>query len=448
MSQPETSSPVPAYPSIAGATLLQGHMPEMQADTYGFYLRQHRAHGDSLRFRAYPGVNFYSFASAEAMHHILIKGRQKYSRGRRWSNIVSYIGGNGIVTSMGEVWKRQRQTMTPSFQPAQVERYASRVVQNALDLVSKGQQLAQGTEINVSRAMMTLGLINISDILFDYDIRSDAVAFSEAMMDGFFFINRFIQNPLTPPRFLPLPINQRFKRNKALADEVVRKIIAAARKDSEDCMIGALVRSGNSDRQLHDEIITLLMAGHDTLSTALSWAWYLLARHPEVLKKVQAELDAELQGQPPTAESIERLTYTKMVFKETLRLYPSAWAIHRLAEEADEVCGHPVRRGSSVVLPVYVTHRHPAYWKHPDAFYPEHFAKEEADSRPRFAYAPFGAGEHVCIGAHLAQFEGVLIMATILQKFTPMLKDNAPVSPVVNFTLKPERDIIGIAVRR
>ncbi len=433
------------YPDAGHGTLLRGHMPEMQRDTYDFYLRRHNELGDSLRFRAFPGINFYSFASAEAVHQILIKNRAKYSRGARWSRIVSYIGGSGIVTSTGDTWRNQRQTVTPYFQPAHVDQYIDLVVRNTGEVADRWAAMGAGADINISTEMMLLGLVNVSDILFNYDIRPHAQRFSEAMMDGFQYINRFIQNPLTPPRFLPLAANRQFNRNKAAADAVVRDIIAAVRDDAEDCMINALIRAGNTNQQLHDEIITLLMAGHDTLSTALAWAWRLLAAHPDVLAKVKTELDTELGSAPVTAETIEKLVYTRMVFKETLRLYPSAWAIHRFAEEADVIDGYPVRKGSSVVLPVYVTHRMPKYWRHPDAFYPEHFSKAESETRPRFAYYPFGAGEHVCVGGHLATVEGIAILATLLQRFTPVVTDTAPVAPLVNFTLKPARNIVAQA---
>lgn len=436
------------YPSIKGTRLLTGHMAEMQQDTYGFYKRHHAEHGDNLKFDTFFGMNFYSFASPEAMHHILIKARKKYSRGRRWSHVVSFIGGNGIITSKGELWQQQRQRITPYFQPAHIEQYLGTVAQNAADMAKRWQELPTGADINVSREMMKLGLVNISDILFNYDMRERAEDFSAAMMDGFTYINRFIQDPLTPPRFLPTKSNRNFKKNKAVADDIVREIVAVVRKDDEDCLINALVKAGNSDRQLHDEIITLLMAGHDTVSTALAWSWLLLSKHPEALEKAQEEIDRELQGATPTAESLERLPYTRMIFKETLRLYPSAWAIHRFAEEPDEVDGLPVRKWSSVVLPVYVTHRHPAHWKHPDRFWPEHFSKEESDGRARFAFIPFGGGEHVCPGAHLANTEGALILAALLQKVTPAMKDEAEISPLVSFTLKPERDIVGRAVAR
>lgn len=437
-----------SYPVLKKTSVLMGHMPEMQKDTYGFYLKQHHEFGEALRFNAFPTINFYSFAAPDAIHHILIKSRHKYSRGKRWSGIVSLVGGNGIVTSTGELWQQQRQRVTPYFQPAHVDQYAEKIVKNTLSLIERGEALPEGSEINVSRAMMSLGLINVSDILFNYDIRKDVDVFTDAMMDGFFYINRFIQNPLTPPSFLPTKANLLFKQKKAVADAVVKKIIAAVRQEDEHCMINSLVKAGNSDQQLHDEIMTLLMAGHDTLSTALAWTWYLLAQHPDVLQKVQHELDTELQGAPPTAQSIDRLVYTRMVFKETLRLYPSAWAIHRFAEEADEIDGYAIRKGSSVVVPVYVTHRNPNYWRYPDRFYPEHFSKEESEGRPRFAYIPFGAGEHVCVGAQLATIEGILILATILQKFVPILKDNNPIHALVNFTLKPERDVFGVIQKR
>lgn len=442
-----TTQPCKPYPDIEGALPLFGHMPEMQRDTYGFYLRHHRAQGDSLRFKAYPFINFYSFATPDALHHILIKARQKYSRGARWSRIVSYIGGNGIVTSTGDVWEKQRRAITPYFQPAHVDKYAALIVRNTAEIAARWEQSA-GSRINISREMMALGLINISDMLFNYNIRPKVEAFGTSMMDGFLYINRFIQNPLTPPRFLPLEVNRRFARDKAVADSVVHDMIRTIRKDEDDSMVNALVRAGNTDRQLHDEIITLLMAGYDTLSTALGWCWYLLARHPQVLARVQQELNSTLGNDMPSAQSAEKLVYLRMVFKETLRLYPSAWAIHRFSEEADEVMGMPVRKGSSVVLPLYVTHRHPAYWRHPDEFFPEHFSKEESEGRPRFAYMPFGAGEHVCVGAHLAGMEALLILATLLQRCTPVMADNRDIQPLVNFTLKPEMDIEAVAAPR
>ena len=442
-----TTPPSTPYPVIDGARPLLGHMPEMQRDTYGFYLRHHRAAGDALRFNAYPFINFYSFAAPDALHHILVKARHKYSRGARWSRIVSYIGGNGIVTSTGEVWEKQRRAVTPYFQPAHVDKYTGMIVRNAAEMAEGWLRAGPDAPLNVSRAMMSLGLVNISDMLFNYDIRPRVETFARAMVDGFYYINRFIQNPLTPPRFLPLPVNRRFARDKETADAVVRDIIAAVRKDDENCMIGALVRAGNTDRQLHDEIITLLMAGYDTLSTALAWAWYLLARNPAALGKAREELRAVLGPHGlPDAQNVEKLAYLRMVFKETLRLYPSAWAIHRFSEAPDEVMGRPVRKGSSVVLPLYVTHRHRDFWKHPDAFHPEHFDKTEAEGRPRFAYLPFGAGEHVCVGAHLAGMEGVLILATLLQRLTPRLATNAEIAPLVNFTLKPAEDIMALAV--
>jgi cytochrome P450 len=437
------------YPQLDSRALpLQGHMREMQRDTYDFYLRQHAAHGGCLKFNSFPGMHFYSFTSSEAIHHVLIKARAKYSRGRRWSHIVSFIGGQGLVTSTGELWQEQRKLLQPYFQPAFIDKYMGTVVKNTVELADGWAKLPAGADINMSRAMMRLGLVNISDLMFNYDIRAKAEVFSEAMMDSFRYINRFVQNPLTPPRFLPTKFNRDFRKNKKIADDIVQEIIGVVRQEHEDCMVAALVKAGNSDRQLHDEIITLLMAGHDTLSTALAWTWRLLAQHPDVLKKLQDELDTELKGALPDAQNIERLVYTKMVYKETLRLYPSVWALHRVVEEPDEIEGYPVKRFSSVVLPVYATHRRPDYWKHPDQFWPEHFSKAESEGRPRFAYAPFGGGEHVCIGQHLANTEAVLILATLLQKFTPVIKDSADIKPIVNFTLKPERDIIALQRRR
>ena len=432
------------YPTIQGALAVRGHMPEMQADTYGFYLRRHAQHGACLKFKAFPGMPFYSFTAPEAIHDVLVTSRRKYSRGRRWSHIVSFIGGQGLVTSKGELWRAQRGIIQPFFQPKRIEAEMDTIVRNTLQTIHAWQQLPAGTSVNISAEMMRLGLINISDLLFHFDIRPMADRFSEAMMHGFEYINRFIQNPLTLPRFLPTAANRRFRADKKIADDIVEDIIRTLREKDDASMINALAKAGNSDRQLHDEIITLLMAGHDTVSTALAWAWYLLAKNPDVLKKTQAEIDHVLKGTPATAATLDALPYTKMVFKETLRLYPSAWALHRIVEEPGHIMGLPVQRFSSVVLPIYVTHRDPQFWEQPNTFYPEHFTKAAEEKRPRFAYAPYGGGERVCIGAGFANMEGTLILATLLQHFTPQLAETGEIKPEVHFTLKPEKDIQGL----
>lgn len=436
------------YPHIPHAQPLRGHMPEMQADTYGFYLRQHAQHGACLKFKAFPGMPFYSFTAPEALHDVLVTSRHKYSRGRRWSHIVSFIGGQGLVTSKGELWRAQRGRIQPFFQPKRIEAEMDTVVRNTLQTVADWQNLPAGTPVNISADMMRLGLINISDLLFHFDIRPMADRFSTAMMQGFEYINRFIQNPLTLPRFLPTAANRKFRTDKKTADDIVDEIIRSIRQKDDASMINALVKAGNSDRQLHDEIITLLMAGHDTVSTALAWAWYLLAKNPDVLQKTQQEIDNVLKDTPASAATLDALPYTKMVFKETLRLYPSAWALHRIVEEPGEIMGLPVQRFSSVVLPLYVTHRDPQFWERPHEFYPEHFTKEAEEKRPRFAYAPYGGGERVCIGAGFANMEGTLILATLLQHFTPALADAGEIKPVVHFTLKPARDIIATLTPR
>ena len=432
------------FPDLGRCSLLFGHLPEMQRDTYEFYRHYHKQYGEYLRFKALPGIPFYSLASPDALHHILVTARDKYSRGARWSGLVGYLGGNGLVTSSGEHWQKQRQHMNPYFGSEKLDAYTSVIVNNTMALVRQWQQLPENTEINITDIMMYLGLINISDILFGYNIRSDAQSFSTAMVDGFAYVDRFIKNPFTIPKNFPTRTNRHFKKQMAIADHIAHKIINAARQDERDSVVRALIKAGNCDMEMRDEIVTLLMAGHDTTATALAWGWSVLAQSPEILANIQDELKEVLKGEPPTSETFLKLTYTNMVFREILRLYPSVWAIHRFCEEEDEVQGFPVQKGCSIALPVYVTHRHPEYWQHPENFHPEHFLKAASAERPRFAYVPFGAGEHVCLGARLATMEGILILATLLQHFTPTLKSNDPVKLIIAFTLKPEHDLIGV----
>jgi cytochrome P450 len=431
------------YPKLPRAPFWLGHLPEMQRDAYSFYLHYHGQHGRHLRFNAIPSISFYSFSDFEAYDHILVGSRGKYSRGDRWRKVVGYLGGNGLVTSDGRYWQQQRRRMAPFFHNRIVQDYVAAITRNTMAVVERWKELPGGTEINVSEDMMYLGLINVGDALFGYDIRGQATVFSNAMQTSFAQIQKYIADPFTLPKFFPTRRNREFNAAVKIADRIAYALIADKRQKDEPTLVGALIRSGDlSDRQLRDEIITLLMAGHDTTATTLAWAWYSLALHPNILHNLQSELKQVLGGRLPAGADLEKLSYTRMVFEETLRLYPPVWALHRFAHADDEVMGYPVKKGSAIALPVYVTHRDSGYWLHPERFYPEHFSKEATAKRPRHAYLPFGTGERFCIGSQFALTEGILVLATLCQFVTPtVLGDD--VDPIVAFTLKPNRPIMA-----
>ncbi len=242
-------------------------------------------------------------------------------------------------------------------------------------------------------------------------------------------------------------------------NEVVYGLIARGREKLKNAEAGAQTGGGSkdlltllltardddgnsmSDQQLRDEVITLLLAGHETTALNLSWSWYLLAQHPEVERKLHAELDAVLGGRPPCASDLPKLQYTDKIIRETLRLYPPAWRIFRRTEEAFAVGEYILPAGSNIVLSQWVTQRDPRWFSEPERFLPERWSEEAAAKLPRFAYFPFGGGPRVCIGAGFAMMEATLLLATIAQRFRMHLTPNQRISPMPSITLRPRNGI-------
>jgi cytochrome P450 len=241
-------------------------------------------------------------------------------------------------------------------------------------------------------------------------------------------------------------------------DRAVYSIIAERRRGGgvEEDLLALLMEARDEetgaamdDRQLRDEVITLFLAGHETTANALSWALYLLATHPDVEERLRAELDEVLDagGGPrvPTLEDLPRLTYTKTVVDETLRLYPPAWITNRQAIADDEILGHRIWAGSYVTLSPYVLHRHPGYWDRPEEFDPGRFTPERSAGRPRFAYFPFGGGPRQCIGQSMALVEAQLVLATVLGRYRLRPASDRPVEAQALATLRPRSGLSMIA---
>jgi cytochrome P450 len=194
---------------------------------------------------------------------------------------------------------------------------------------------------------------------------------------------------------------------------------------------------GMNDQQVRDEVMTLLIAGYETVSTALVWTWYLLSQYPEVEHRLHSELDIVLGGHQPTVEYLADLSYTRMVIEEALRLYPPAWIFGRKAIADDEIGGYSIPANSIIVLSPYITHRHPAFWENPEVFDPERFLPKRSADRPHFAYFPFGGGPRMCIGNNFALMEMQLILATVVQRYKLRLVPGHPAKPEAFLSLRP-----------
>ncbi|MRR29883.1 cytochrome P450, partial [bacterium] len=280
---------------------------------------------------------------------------------------------------------------------------------------------------------------------FSIDLSGAAYELTGAVLTTLDHIVHRARNPFYPPNWVPTPRNLRFQAALKRLDREVYRLMQDRQQmdDPGDDMLGMLLRARDEDgqpmapAQVRDEIITLLIAGHETVASALTWTWYLLAQQPDVRQKLEAEIQSVLGGRVPVSADLASLPYTAAVFEEALRLYPPAWLITRTAIEADQICGFDIPAGSLIILSPYVIHRQEAYWPDPEMFRPERFLADAGKDRPRYAYIPFGGGPRLCIGSGFAAVEAQLMIAMTAQRFQLELLPNHPVQVDALVTLRP-----------
>jgi cytochrome P450 len=364
--------------------------------------------------------------------------------------------GNGLFSSEGDFWLRQRRLAQPAFLRGAVVRLAAPMTAAVEGLVRSWEAAPDGGRVDIVSEMMRLVLAIAGATLFGADVAAGAEAVAAAERDIFALVRHKMDNPLSAPLWVPTRLNRAYHAAKVLLDGVVFRLIESRRRagpagnDLLDLLLAARDAesgTGMSDGQLRDEVLTLLFAGHDTTASGLSWAWYLLARHPQVQEALHDETAARLNGRPPTAEDLPHLPLATAVFEEALRLYPPAPGLARLAVAPDEVQGRPVPARTILMPSQWVIHRHPDYWDEPDRFRSERFLPGQARERPRFAYFPFGGGPRACIGNTFALTEGALVLAGLAQRFRFQPADDREAETDMTFVLRP-KGAVNLVVRK
>jgi cytochrome P450 len=429
---------------------LLGCSREFQRNPVELYTRAWREYGDYVRIRAFAGIYVHLLVHPEGVEHVLSRNHKNYRKPDFFNGPVSLLTGNGVLTSEGGDWLRQRRLMQPAFHRQHLANLVGPMVGAALGFVREREE-APGQPLDILAEMMRLTLRIAGQTLFSAEI-TGATDIDRAYRAAFAHVSRRMSSPPFIPDWLPTPRNLAFRRAKRLLDRVVLGLIEARRQDPTAAydLLGLLLAArdeetgaGMSDQQLKDEVLTLLTAGHDTMGAALSWAWYLLANHPRVQHDLRDEVRGKLLGRPPSLEDLADLPLTRAVFEETLRLYPPAWGQPRESIQADEIMGRPIPPRAIVTVNQYLTHRHPDFWDEPETFKPERFLPGQAGNRPKFAYFPFGGGPRGCIGNQFALMEGPLVLATILQHFQVELEPGQQVVPDPTFTLRPRFALKG-----
>lgn len=390
-----------------------------------------REHGDVFQVRL--GRPLIFAMHPDSVEHVSVAARQRYGKLRSYDPVRRYLIGDGLVTSNGELWRRQRKLMAPFFTPRAVHAYAELMLRDGVRLVERWTELARaGAEVEISGEMIRITASIILRAMFS----SESTEAIERMKDAADTMLAVVDARMFGPRlplWLPTAESRRYHAARDYAHRTIAALIAQRRATDEatwpDDLLTRLMKARDeetgqamSEALLRDESLTIYFAGHETTARTLTFAWYALAANPEVAARLHDELDRTLAGRAPTVDDLKRLPYTLQVLKEVLRLYPAAPVYVRDAVEADRLGGFDVPAGAAVMLSPYFTHRHPDFWERPEAFEPERWTPEREAARHAHAYHPFAAGPRICIGNNFSLLESHLLLALLAQRFAPRLR--------------------------
>lgn len=397
-----------------------------------FVGKQWKEHGDVFQVRLGPRTLVFAM-HPDAVERINVGNRQNYDKRASYDGVRKFLIGDGLVTSTGELWRRQRKLMAPFYTPKGVQAYAELMVRDGARLVERWQELAsKGTEVEISEEMTFVTASIILKAMFSTETMESIHQIKDAVETMISFVtNRQTSLPL--PLWVPTAKNRKYVAARELVHGLIGELIAQRRGLDEakwpDDLLSRLMKARDEDTGqamseslLRDESITTFFAGHETTARTMTFAWYALATNPKVTARLQEELDRVLGGRVPTADELRQLPYTLQVIKEVLRLYPAAPFYVRDAVGADQLSGFDVPAGAAVMLSPYYTHRHPQFWDDPEVFDPDRWTREREAARHAHAYHPFAAGQRICIGNNFSLLESHLLLAMLAQRFTPRLR--------------------------
>lgn len=416
----------------------------------------HARFGDAVTFKLLH-LRFVSFADPAAAQHVLVRNHRNYVKSPSYQGLRLVLG-DGLVTSEGDHWRRQRKLAQPAFHRQRLAALVDTMAQ-CIDERLAEWDARRELDVDIHAEMMGLTLNIVSRTLFGADLQRDGVdlrPLGPAVTVSLHKANEFAESLVKIPLWVPTASNRRFAKAKRVLDDIVHRIIEQRRTSGEqrDDVLGTLMaatdESGTErmdDRQLRDEVMTLFLAGHETIATAMSWTFLLLHQHPDVAARVRDEVREVLGDRTPVVEDLTSLAYLGQVVDESMRLYPPAWIVERQATGDDEIGKWRIPKGTIVATPPYVLHRSPALWQDPLRFDPDRFAPGKLEERAKHAYMPFGAGPRVCIGNHFALMEAKLILAMVMRRWGVHVKDPASVKPDAKVTLRPAGGMPAVLVR-
>ena len=429
-----------------------GVMSEFNRDTLGFVTGLQR-YGDVVRARFFYVTAYFYYNPAD-IEEILVTNAKNFRKAMSLrSNFFHRLVGNGLLTSEGEFWRRQRRLAQPAFHKQRISGYGDVMVAYTDRMLTTWKA---GEVRDVHPDMMRLTLEIVVKTLFDADVSKDVDNVGRVLSE---LVKPFASQATLKwilDNRLPTSRHRRFHRNVSQIDQIIYRIIAERRETGYDKgdLLSMLLQAHDddgsqmTDAQLRDEVMTLFLAGHETTALALSWAWYLLATNPQAEQKFHEEVDRVLGGRLPQTADLLNLPYTELIAKETMRLYPPAYGVGREAIEECEIGGFRVPRKTQVFAFQWATQRDPRFYENPDEFLPERWTPEFTERLPKYAYFPFGGGPRQCIGNYFAMMEIILLMATIGQRFKFALAPGAKVGLYPAMSLRPSTGVPVVVTAR
>lgn len=442
----------PIAPGPRGLPLV-GHLAAFLPDKLGFLTRCAERYGEIVKLHL--GGPTYLLTNPDDVQHVLAANHANYTKTERLtSRRGRWLSGDGLLTSTGAFHREQRLLMQPLFHHHTIGAFADQISASIERMLAHWND---SSRLDIASEMTTLAHEIIGRIVFGVNLTEEASDLGQAIIVRRRYMEYWFASLMPRPELIPNRINREYRRAMRTCDAAVYQMIRARRDGAttREDLLGLLVRatykdgSVMTDRQVRDEAVMLSITGAETIGEALTWTWYLLAQHPEVERHLVAELRRELGNRAPGIDDVPQLRYTEMVLLESLRLYPPTWIYVRMAQRADILpSGFAIPAGAKIYLCLYVAHRNPRYFAEPDRFEPLRFADEARRSRPKYAYFPFGGGPRVCIGQGLAMLEGVLVLASIAQRFRLALVPDQRIVPVPGITLRPAQGMLMQLTRR
>ncbi len=446
----------PPGPRINFLHAIIGQLRSLPFDPLAFSLEVARKFRPIAYYRFGP-IRVYQLNHPDLIQQAMVEYAPKMHKPRLLKWALRSIAGEGLLTSDGALWKQQRKLMQPAFRHDRLGIYADIMVRHATRMA---ESFVDGEIRDIGAEMGKLTLAIVVRSLFGEDLPPEACDIGDSLMAILDAVNQRMNMPLQVPSWFPTKRNLRERKALARVDEMLRILVRTRRQSDQtysdqtysdqthhdllSVLLAAVDADSGvsmSDQQLRDEMMTLFGAGQETTANALTWTWYLLARHPEVEARLVEELRRVLRGRDPAPGDLASLPYTEMVVRESMRLYPPAPAFARQVIEDVVIGGYEVPKGSMIMVSTYALHRDGWFFPDPDRFNPDRFAPGWEERIPRYAYLPFGAGPRVCIGNGFAMMEARLILSTIAQVCQLSLEAAEEITPAQLVTLRPKSPV-------